>query len=129
MKSSRQYTPEEASRIIKKALKAQTNATLSHDELLDMAKDLGLDEQTLETAIEKEHADHEKDQAKQVKLARRKAVFHRHLWSYIIVIGGLMMINLLTPGPWWFQWPALGWGIGLAFNFRAAYFPVVFEES
>ena len=123
MESSRRYTPEEATRIIKKALKAQNNEFLSHDELLDMAKDLGLDEQTLEGAIEKEHVDHENDQTRRVKLARRKAHFHRHLWSYIIVIGALIIINIMTPGPWWFQWPFFGWGIGLAFHFRAAYFP------
>ena len=42
----------------------------------------------------------------------------------IIVMGALLIINIMTPGPWWFQWPALGWGIGLAFNFKAAYFPL-----
>ena len=32
-----------------------------------------------------------------------------------IVNGGLLAINLLSsPGHWWFYWPMLGWGIGLA---------------
>jgi uncharacterized membrane protein len=25
----------------------------------------------------------------------------------------LPIIDLLTPGPLWFYWPLLGWGIGL----------------
>lgn len=38
----------------------------------------------------------------------------RHLAVYISVIALLAGINLLTsPGDWWVQWPALGWGIGL----------------
>ena len=46
--------------------------------------------------------------------------FLRHLGLYVIVIGGLGMINLLTdPGGYpWFLWPALGWGVGLAFQLR-----------
>jgi hypothetical protein len=31
------------------------------------------------------------------------------------------MTNKLTPGPWWFHWSVLGWGIGLAFHFKAVY--------
>ena len=43
--------------------------------------------------------------------------FYTHLFTYIIVNLGLFLINLLTTrshGPWWFYWPVLGWGIGLA---------------
>lgn len=44
--------------------------------------------------------------------------FWRHLGTYVIVIGMLAMINLLTsPDYFWFKWPALGWGVGLAFHF------------
>jgi hypothetical protein len=43
--------------------------------------------------------------------------FFKHLGSYIIIIGMLAMINLITsPDSWWFYWPAMGWGIGLAFH-------------
>ncbi|MEX1328972.1 MAG: 2TM domain-containing protein, partial [Desulfobacterales bacterium] len=71
----------------------------------------------------------EKERSRKTRLLRCKARFHHHLWSYLIVIGVLLIVNVLTPGPWWFQWPALGWGIGLAFNFRAAYFPVQKDMS
>ena len=43
--------------------------------------------------------------------------FLGHLGIYVIVIGMLAMINLLTsPDYLWFRWPALGWGVGLAFH-------------
>lgn len=46
--------------------------------------------------------------------------FKRHLLSYIVVVGMLAAINLLTggitDGNWWFLWVALFWGIGLLFH-------------
>jgi len=48
--------------------------------------------------------------------------FVKHLGSYVIIIGMLALINLMTlSGDFafsklWVVWPALGWGIGLAFD-------------
>ncbi len=39
-----------------------------------------------------------------------------HLGPYVIVIGTLGLINLFTSDYPWFLWPALGWGVGLAFH-------------
>ena len=127
--SSKQYSKDEVDRIIRRALKLKKEDSISHRELVDTAREFGIDPQALETAIEQDEEVFEKERVRHARLQRRKARFHRHLWSYIIVIGGLLLINLITPGPWWFQWPALGWGIGLAFNFRAAYFPVLKDRA
>ena len=52
--------------------------------------------------------------------ARRKVQqikgLYIHASVYCIVIVGLFLINFFTGRPWWFFWPALGWGIGLAFH-------------
>jgi len=122
--SSRQYSKDEVDRIIRRALKLKKEDSISHQELMDTAREFGIDPQTLEAAIEEDKEELEKERARKTRLLRRKARFYRHLWSYLIVIGALLLINILTPGPWWFQWPALGWGIGLAFNFKAAFFPL-----
>ena len=122
--SSKQFSKDEVDRIIRRALKLNKEDAISHQELMETAREFGIDPQTLEAAIEEDKEEFEKEKARKKRLLRRKARFHRHLWSYLIVIGALLLINFLTPGPWWFQWPALGWGIGLAFNFKAAYFPV-----
>ena len=121
---SKRYSKDDVDRIIRRALKLKKNDSINHQELIDTAKEFGIDPQTLETAIEEDKEEFEKERGRKTRLLRRKARFHRHLWSYLIVIGVLLIVNVVTPGPWWFQWPALGWGIGLAFNFRAAYFPV-----
>ena len=52
------------------------------------------------------------------KRVKEKKDFYGHLSSYIITIGFLFFINLFTsPDYFWFVWPALGWGIGLAIHF------------
>jgi hypothetical protein len=109
---------------VKTLYKLKKEDSISHQELIDTAREFGIDHQTLEAAIEEDKEGLEKERARKTRLLRRKARFYRHLWGYLIVIGALLIINILTAGPWWFQWPALGWGIGLAFNFKAAYFPV-----
>ncbi len=38
----------------------------------------------------------------------------RHILAYATVICALFLINLLTPGPWWFLWPMFSWGVALA---------------
>jgi len=41
--------------------------------------------------------------------------FYSHAMIYLLVNLGLMALNLLTsPNYFWFVWPMLGWGIGLA---------------
>ena len=41
--------------------------------------------------------------------------FYTHLIQYLIVVGGLFILNLMTsPGHIWAWWVALGWGIGVA---------------
>lgn len=127
--SPKHYSKDEFDRIIRRALKLKKEDSISHQELIDTAKEFGIDSQTLDSAVKEEKEEFEKVRSQKTRLLRRKARFHRHLWSYLIVIGALLLINITTPGPWWFQWPALGWGIGLALNFRAAYFPVPKEKE
>jgi hypothetical protein len=120
---SKRYTSEEVTSIIRRALTLQRAAAITHQELLETARELGIDRRTLEVAIEQEQQEIEKDNARSVWGRRRKAGLQRHLWTYGIVNGALLLINVLTSGPWWFQWPLMGWGIGLAFRFKGVYFP------
>jgi 2TM domain len=39
--------------------------------------------------------------------------FYIHLGIYVGIITLLFLIDLLTPGGWWFYWALLGWGIGV----------------
>jgi hypothetical protein len=117
-----QYDSEEVTRIIRRALKLNNEDTISHDELMETAGRMGLDCQIVETAIRQEQRKYKKQHIRQAILRRRKAGFQRHLWSYLAVNIALLLTNKLTAGPWWFHWSVLGWGIGLAFHFKAIYF-------
>lgn len=56
------------------------------------------------------------------KHAKVKLAFHVHLVVYLVVIGALLIVNLLTgPGYYWFFWPAMGWGIALLFHGARAF--------
>ena len=119
---SQQYDSDEVTRIIRRALKLNNEDTISHDELMETAGRIGLDPQIVETALRQEQREYKKQRIRQAILRRRKAGFQWHLWSYLVVNAALLLTNKLTPGPWWFHWSVLGWGIGLAFHFKAIYF-------
>ena len=121
--SSRQYDTDEVSRIIRRALKLKRAHGISYQDLVDTAKEIGLDPQAVETAIEQEQQATKRESIRKVWRKRRKVGFYSHLWSYLIVNGALLLINNFTPGPWWFQWSVLGWGIGLAFHCKAIFLP------
>ena len=52
--------------------------------------------------------------------ARALRAFYTHLTAYVGVMALLVFINISTgdglDGNWWVQWPAMGWGIGLAIH-------------
>ena len=51
------------------------------------------------------------------KIVEAKLGFFRHLIVYLGVNALLLIINLITsPQELWFQWPLIGWGIGLFFH-------------
>jgi len=117
------YSTEEVNRVIQRALHLKQRIGISQEELLEIGKDLGLDSRMIEDAIAAERSVQSRKKAEKEWRQSRKFGFHWHLWSYLITSGILLLINVLTPGPWWFQWPVIGWGIGLAFHFQSVYFP------
>lgn len=54
------------------------------------------------------------DENRILRQVRGERAFYHHLISYLIVIGFLLLVNLITnPGYLWFLWAALGWGIAV----------------
>ena len=52
------------------------------------------------------------------KKVKAKKEFYQHLMAFVIVNFFLLALNLVTsPFNWWFHFPLLGWGIGLAFHY------------
>ncbi len=52
------------------------------------------------------------------KRVKAKKEFYQHLMAFAIVNMFLFALNLLTsPSYFWFIFPFLGWGVGLAFHY------------
>jgi len=62
-------------------------------------------------------ADLRPDEALALAHVRHIKAFYMHLAQYVIVMGGLALLNLFTsPGYFWVVWPALGWGLGVTIH-------------
>ena len=65
--------------------------------------------------------DEEKYKKAKEKVEEIKA-FYSHLVVYLVVNIGLFLINYITsPGTYWFYWPLIGWGIGLAVHWTQVF--------
>lgn len=52
------------------------------------------------------------------KRVQAKKRFYKHLGTYLVMGVFFFVLNFLTsPGAWWFYWPMLGWGIGVAMQY------------
>ena len=62
----------------------------------------------------KQHTETSKYPASTSSNLRDIRSFYKHRWIYVGVVVFLFIINILTlPDFFWFQWPALGWGLFL----------------
>ena len=120
---ARIYSSEEIERIIRRAQQKKTSDHVNHEELLRMAEELGLDPRTVEAAASEEGDLERIGRERATKLKKRQDSFKTHLWTYLIMVTFFLVLNLITRGPFWFQWPMIGWGLGVAFHFRSAFFP------
>ncbi|WP_437626226.1 2TM domain-containing protein [Sorangium sp. So ce1151] len=118
--SGRRYTEAEVRTILERALRGAQARDVSHDELVAAAEEIGISRDAIEVASRDLELVRGEEEARAAILARRRKGFRSHLSSFLLVNAFLFAINALTPGPWWFFWPLLGWGLGLAFHARAA---------
>ncbi|WP_434045066.1 MULTISPECIES: 2TM domain-containing protein [Sorangium] len=118
--SGRQYTEAEVRAILERALRGAQAREVGHDELVAAAEEIGISRAAIEAASRDIELVRGEEDARAAIMARRRKGFRSHLFSFVVVNAFLFAINVLTPGPWWFFWPLLGWGLGLAFHARAA---------
>jgi hypothetical protein len=128
----RTYTQEEVTEILKRALRQQglRNQTLSHDELVQMADEVGIDRESLEAAttdLAQSRAEElrDSDEARELaeERARRFSRFVSSLFTYLVVGAVLYFIDMRTSGGTWFYWPVMGFALALAFQLRGIFFP------
>jgi hypothetical protein len=67
------------------------------------------------------------------QLARKRADdlkgFFTHLGVYLIIITGLFCIDLVSGPGWWFFYPGIAWGVGLAIHGLVIGVGRVFDEN
>lgn len=115
----KRYSEEDTRRILQDALEHQSNQSeFSHDQLLEMAEELGVSPESLAIAEEKWLSETKIDEELVEFNHYRRQQFNYQLMSYGIVMTFLFFINLFTsPEFFWVVFPLLGWGMGLAFQF------------
>lgn len=121
---NRRYSEEEVSAIVRRALERKAaHGGITHEDLVNIAQQSGITREQLERAVQEQESVGELEEARQEWLRRRRDDFFGHLRAYLIVIFMLLVINLMTSrGYFWFVWPAIGWGIGIAFHASDTFF-------
>lgn len=77
------YTAADVNRIIKRALNIEKDESISHTELLETAKELGIDSEKIEQAIAQEVAVMEQEKKRQAYLKRARSYFLAGLGGYL----------------------------------------------
>ncbi|MBN1606968.1 MAG: 2TM domain-containing protein [Polyangiaceae bacterium] len=113
----RRYTDDEARAIFERALGAEANATLGHEDLVAAAAEVGISRDAVERAVAEVETQQAERMAKASVLSRRRRGLLNHFIVYFVINGFLFLINWLTsPGAWWFLFPVAAWGLGLFFH-------------
>jgi hypothetical protein len=130
MADERRYSEEEVRAILERAIRQDQSGGLSHADLLDAAREVGISSSAVEQAALEVEQGREIELARERILARRRAGFKSHLGVYVAVMLLLFAINALTSrGHWWFLYPLLGWGLGMVFSARAGLSKEVSERA
>ncbi len=119
----KQYSRDEVEEILRRALETQPLEMLSHQDLVDSAVEAGIDASDVEAAAKQIEEEREiLLEAEQIVNVRRKR-FLQSVYTYVVVNGGLFVIDVMSGPGWWVQWVLAGWGIALALGARRALLP------
>lgn len=114
MSKDASYADDEVRAIVERALEAQPERQLSHQDLLAIGAGVGLSNEAIERAAEEVRAARLTAAAKASLVARRRRGLAIHGFVFFAINAFLFAINFLTtPGEWWFLFSLFGWGLGL----------------
>jgi hypothetical protein len=125
--AKKSYTQDEVNEILKRALSQQSlrEETLSHEDLVQVAAEVGIDRNALDAATVEIDKTRQADLAKRTEAAElaaeRRIQLRRLLASGIrlgVINGALYFIDMHFSGGTWFQWPLFASGVLLALQIR-----------
>lgn len=119
------FTVNEVEAILRRGLnRKRDSGEITRGELIDTARELGLDSREVERAIHEQRKYGAIESAREEFKVHKKQGFYNHMRAYLIVNGALFLINLVAdPHDLWFFYPLIGWGIGIAFHASNAFNP------
>ncbi|MCC5664652.1 2TM domain-containing protein [Nostoc sp. CHAB 5784] len=116
------YDSEDVQKILQIALARKQEGGFSREQLIEMASELGISSDILETTEKKWLAQQEEERSRRTFNTFRRRAFWSHFISFIAVNLFLIILNLITsPSYFWAIFPALGWGLGLFFHWWSVY--------
>jgi hypothetical protein len=117
-KLPREYTTEEAASIITRVLDRHSGegGRISHDELLETARDIGVTTLELEEAVVAETRARAEALVREEERQRALRRVIRHLATYVIVSAFCYVIDVRLTGGVWYTWVLLGWGLVVALH-------------
>ncbi len=114
MSQDRNYDDDDVRAIIERALQANPERGISHDDLLAVGAGVGLPREAIERAAEEVREARSTAGARAAVVARRRRGLAIHALPFLVVNAFLFAINFLTtPGEWWVLFSVFGWGLGL----------------
>jgi hypothetical protein len=108
------YRSDDVQQILQRAMTRKQEGEFSHEQLLEMASELGISAGNLQIAEQEWLAQRgEIQERKEFDAALREGV-KSHFFSYLAVNTFLLLLNLVTDQTIsWALYPLLGWGLGL----------------
>lgn len=117
-KPNREYSTEEAASIITRVLDRHggEGGRISHDELLETARDIGVTTLELEEAVVAETRARADQIVREEQRQRELRKLIRHFATYVVVGAFCYVLDVrLTKGIWYF-WVLLFWGLVVALH-------------
>lgn len=111
-KSRRGYSTDEVGAIVRIALERQgTEGRISHDELLETAREIGVSAEDIEEAVLEEARIREAKAEAEARKQQGKRLFIANLVAFVVVNAALFVVDKMITGGTWFYWPIIGWGV------------------
>jgi|GEM_PF-531602 len=123
---TRRFSRDQVDAILRRAIERQggvsSSASLSMKDLIETARELGIDPESVRAAADDHAANFELEEARQAYLKHQKKKYYEHLRSYVTVNAVLMILCFFMDADW-FIFVLGGWGIGLFFDTVNTFWP------